>query len=181
MSCELPANQKKRHWLTAVEQEDQDHFSIGFENKGQAALWWFQQWQVTQTNSDFDFLNDGLLWEYTPGYPEGSTGSWSTYYQMLPSLNEFNGTMWFYGFPNQQTNEFGPYSLEIRQQFWISVANVTFQFWSSKRFRLAPSTTQQFTMAELVRTSGPPYPGGEPNGQMQLTPLARCHDCSTGP
>ena len=181
MPCDITANQKRRHWLRIVEHQDQDAFSMGFENRGQVAESWFQYWEQAQPNPEFDFLNDGLLWEYSPGFPEGSTGAWSTYYAFGDALFTFNGTMWFYGFPTLHS-EFGQqYSIEVRQQFWIADLAIQYDFYKTNRFRTAFSTTSNFTIHQLIKTSGPGWPAGDPFGQSQLYPLRRCHDCTSGP
>jgi len=181
MPCDLPDNQKKRYWSRHVEVADQDWFSIGFENKGVAAAEWFQKWQSAQPNPDWDFLNDGLLWEYLPGNPLGASGAWSTTFQIPGFVDLFKGTMWFFGFATDQGPPGDPWSLEIRQEFWTQVGPIQGRFYQAARFRLAPSTIQEFTMPALVRSQGTQWPGGDPFGQSQLTPLDRCHDCTSGP
>jgi len=179
MPCDIARYRKYRHWDTVRRDDRLDPWSMGFLNKGQVPHDWWLVNTTTQTDPDWNWVNDGVVLYPNPVSPRSVPWWW---YPRVVGVFTSIVNLFVVGSPVLLYDGGNPYNVRLT----IAIQNNDFLGGVSATIGndllvTAPTTVRSFTFQEFNRFGDSFPPFGFPLGSWELIPLDRCHQCTPGP
>lgn len=177
MGCDVDKWRKRRQWEPKVTDDRQDAWSVGFANLGQVASHWWLKSDTTQSNAWWTWLDSGIL--LSPSNPLVAREQ-DVFYKYQSGLVTCWVTVDFTGFNSVQPDLGTGHTVLLVLTFNIyEPLTQTDVYWSVEARFLIPTTNRAFSFDEIYGGFIPIPPTYPPIGAWELTPLDRCHDCTT--